>query len=663
MKIKFCLKASVVAVLASCALPVHAVVFPALAPTPPGATVYTPMTLDFTKTQSTLGGNTLTVSTIAVNPANAVVLDRTYGGITNSMHFVLQGGAVNFITGPYSPLSNSVPMTGWMGSSGWGNCQGCMVSAYQNFDAGLMNPLLAFSSNGQAISSTSTGTLFSTTVDKGAFLSIGSLTPAASIPLLGSAVYTGVLDGRMAGNSAGNGGTELAATLTLTANFALRSVAFATTNSFVYDWAAPVGVNPLTVNPNANLTGTLTYLAGSNTFSGAVATPLAGGYTGTAQGRFYGLAGLNPAEAGGLVGLSNAVTGQKFAGSFGAKTGLPAQSVPAGKTLYYPLVANFTVANDPLTGALLMTTQAVTVATAANSISLYRLPAGLGTVGMDYSFTSPSVIPALPAVVFTGQAAASGLNATAIETSASGMMGAIFDGSNKWLPTTGTNWMGGMGGIAMQSAAPAKTYNYSDFGMWSAPPAGMPGVVAGLFQAGVGQFLSVGAPTVAANIPVTGSATYAGTAVGYYQGAPVAAVAPAVGTTPAPLQLLTANVAATANFVSRTMAWTSTATQLTSPGVPNMMTGMIGPNTVAAAPTLNMTANLAWLAGANAFSGVAKAQGTGTALLPALSGTVQGRFYGPVAGLVGATKPLEIGGVFNLNSVAGAKMAGAFGAK
>src|SRR5262249_10480105 len=76
--------------------------------------------------------------------------------------------------------------------------------------------------------------------------------------------------------------------MTAAADFGSRSLSFTTTNTIT---TVNLGFNPAVTN-SLNLSGTLTYGAGSNQFSGTVTT--AGGgvsdapMSGTAQGFFYG---------------------------------------------------------------------------------------------------------------------------------------------------------------------------------------------------------------------------------------------------------------------------------------------------------------------------------------------------------------------------------------
>ena len=107
-----------------------------------------------------------------------------------------------------------------------------------------------------------------------------------------------------------------------TADFATLNVAFSTTGSTRVSDNAPVGTLP-TAAPGMDLTGTLTYPAGSNTFTGAVTS--ANGMSGNATGRFYGpgiaaatatkVAGAPP-EIGGTFAVMN-TAGGAMQGAFG----------------------------------------------------------------------------------------------------------------------------------------------------------------------------------------------------------------------------------------------------------------------------------------------------------------------------------------------------------
>jgi hypothetical protein len=120
--------------------------------------------------------------------------------------------------------------------------------------------------------------------------SVGAQTPAGSIPTSGMALYQGNAAGRYV-DAAGNyyfAGANMSAGAT----FSNRTLVFNTSNTSIVPDLNP-STSPISA-PNLNLSGTLTYGAGSNQFTGVIAT--AGGVSGvatspmlgSATGRFYG---------------------------------------------------------------------------------------------------------------------------------------------------------------------------------------------------------------------------------------------------------------------------------------------------------------------------------------------------------------------------------------
>lgn len=134
--------------------------------------------------------------------------------------------------------------------------------------------------------------------------SVGSPTPAGSIPTSGFFTYIGIAGGRHV-TSDGSYYFTLA-TMNTTVNFATRQLGFTTSITL----ETP---NLFTSTPNnsLNMNGALSYVAGSNQFSGVVST--AGGMTGTAKGRFYGPAAQ---EIGGTFSVTGAGV-QAYGGAFG----------------------------------------------------------------------------------------------------------------------------------------------------------------------------------------------------------------------------------------------------------------------------------------------------------------------------------------------------------
>lgn len=139
--------------------------------------------------------------------------------------------------------------------------------------------------------------------------SIGWTTSASSVPTTGTATYTGYTGGRYAGSD----GTEYftSSNLSASANFASRSIGVATTNTYKTTSLS----SPGSADSNLNFTGTATYSAGSNQFSGAMTT--GSGLTGTLTGLFYG---PSAEEIGGTFGFqAGSGVPETYAGSFGAE--------------------------------------------------------------------------------------------------------------------------------------------------------------------------------------------------------------------------------------------------------------------------------------------------------------------------------------------------------
>jgi hypothetical protein len=139
-------------------------------------------------------------------------------------------------------------------------------------------------------------------------ISAGAATPGGSIPTVGNPTFTGIAAGSYVDATGARFGTS--ANMSAVVDFGAHSIAFSTTNTVTM----PFGVTGTTTGaPNLNLSGTLTYTAGTNQFAGGVATP-GNTLTGTANGRFFGPAAE---EIGGLY--SAAGGGATMTGAFGGK--------------------------------------------------------------------------------------------------------------------------------------------------------------------------------------------------------------------------------------------------------------------------------------------------------------------------------------------------------
>ena len=159
-------------------------------------------------------------------------------------------------------------------------------------------------------------------------------------------------------------------------------------------------------------------------------------------------------------------------------------------------------------------------------------------------------------------------------------------------------------------------WDYQTFGIWTTGA----GTGSGTYGA-----MSIGAQTAGSAIPTTGTATYSGYTGGRYVNAA------------GQYWFTSSAMTAAANFGTRSIAFTTTGTQVT----PDLIN-------VANNTNLNMSGNLTYAAATNQITGTVTTTG-------GLSGSVNGRFYGPSA--------QEIGGTFSVTGAGLEGYAGAFGGK
>jgi hypothetical protein len=160
-------------------------------------------------------------------------------------------------------------------------------------------------------------------------------------------------------------------------------------------------------------------------------------------------------------------------------------------------------------------------------------------------------------------------------------------------------------------------WEYQSFGVWNSQ-AGPSGSI---------RASSFGAPTPASAVPTSGSATFSGKVAGIYI-SPQGQSAMAAG-----------NLSVNANFSTRSLAFSSSGSAIT-----------LDARTATAAPHLDLKGTLSYAPNTNSFSGTLANPG-GT-----LSGSSQGKFYGPAA--------QELGGAFTVKSSTTVEtFTGAYGAK
>jgi hypothetical protein len=138
-------------------------------------------------------------------------------------------------------------------------------------------------------------------------ISVGNASPASAIPLTGALTFTGGATGYYVDASKFAYVTN--ANMVAAVTFDNRSVAFTTTNTSI---AGGPGTPQISA-PSLNMTGTLSYAAGSNAMSGTATT--ANGMSGNMNGKFYGPA-LN--EVGGTYAVTGSGVGS-MVGGFGGK--------------------------------------------------------------------------------------------------------------------------------------------------------------------------------------------------------------------------------------------------------------------------------------------------------------------------------------------------------
>jgi len=138
-------------------------------------------------------------------------------------------------------------------------------------------------------------------------LSDGSASPLSAIPIVGGIAFVGGSAGYFVDVSKFSYVTN--ATMTVILSYDLQTLTFTTSNSAIL--GAP-SANALSF-ANLDLTGTLTYVTGTNYFTGTVAS--SNGMSGKINGEFYG-PGIN--ELGGTFALYGAGVGT-MVGSFGGK--------------------------------------------------------------------------------------------------------------------------------------------------------------------------------------------------------------------------------------------------------------------------------------------------------------------------------------------------------
>ena len=137
--------------------------------------------------------------------------------------------------------------------------------------------------------------------------SAGAATAGASVPAAGTATFSGATHGYF--YESGSGVRHFtSANVVVNVDFDTQTASFSSTGTFARNTNTGVGA----AFPSLDMSGSLSYTAGSNQFSGVVST--GNGMTGTVTGRFYGPNGV---ELGGVYSVSGGAG--TMIGGYGAR--------------------------------------------------------------------------------------------------------------------------------------------------------------------------------------------------------------------------------------------------------------------------------------------------------------------------------------------------------
>ncbi len=475
------------------------------------------------------------------------------------------------------------------------------------------------------------------------YFSSGAITAQGTLPVMGTATYTGQVAGTYVDASTLDP-ASVTATMNANADFATRSVAFSTSSTTTLSHNAPAGALPAAAD-GLNMSGTLSYVTGGDTFTGAVTTT--NGMSGNATGRFYGPTSGIPPEIGGTFAVMGNGIGAMEGAFGGAATSFaspfsitgtvtpssaPFANVtattfnmlvwPNSSALWPAIVQNMDSALDPLGAAASPSVHKVV------SVNISPVDAQGPSMSVQTGASYPSTFALGQTTAITHASSA----ATWTLSTASGAVASL------------TSDLAGLPTVTLANAATGEIsayvlpysltmnpsgYSYQTFGTWTSP---------GGFSE---KYFSAGVPAVGTSLPTTGSATYTGQAAGTY-------IDSATGNP----SKTAATMNATANFATLSIAFATSGTTSLSVNA--------APGTPATANSgLDMTGTLSFAARSNTFTGTVTAAN-------GMSGNATGRFYGPGNFVTTATKvagaPSEIGGTFAVMGAAGA-MQGAFGGK
>jgi hypothetical protein len=254
---------------------------------------------------------------VILNPSGTVTAQSLNApdSASSSVRFTYAPGGVLTLTGIgiNTPQSSVNWVDGRAGQAVFCGSRFCSATTLPNGSAGVtINPTGSVGWNYQTFGYWLSDS--GVTASVAGAISVGNATSANSIPLSGMATYSGV-SGRLYVNPAGDL-MEHAATLSAAVNFGARTVDFSTTGTTIRPWNSGAVPTPQT---QLDISGQLTYAAGTNRFSGPLTTgPVTlPTMTGSATGQFYG---PTAQEMGGTFALTSTTSPvESMTGGFGAR--------------------------------------------------------------------------------------------------------------------------------------------------------------------------------------------------------------------------------------------------------------------------------------------------------------------------------------------------------
>ena len=180
---------------------------------------------------------------------------------------------------------------------------------------------------------------------------------------------------------------------------------------------------------------------------------------------------------------------------------------------------------------------------------------------------------------------------------------------------------------------------YSTLGLWSKEKSSDDASsISNIF---VGGAFSLGVLTRGSDLPLTGSASYAGPFVGRYVDA--TAADPVNRAT----YLVGADASASANFATRSVSFSTTSTRIAR----ELAGGALA--VPVAESRLDLSGTLSYVSASNLLAGSVATQSAPAGF--AMSGSAQGAFYGPPASSAVPTAPAELGGTLSAGNVDGTR--------